>query len=143
MTTPVRSLDDFFPTYLALLEAGDADGLGGLYTDDAVLTSSGGPAGTSWAVGRAEIVASLTAALAQYDIVTETPPAAPYDRRGDTLAARLGTFRSTIKARAGGPEAVLTVEAFEVLELSATDGWRYLADQSRVVSITTLPPLGT
>ena len=41
MTTPVRSLEDFFPTYLALLEAGDADGLGLLYAEQAVLTSFG------------------------------------------------------------------------------------------------------
>ena len=33
MTIPVWSLDEFFPTYLALLKAGDADSLGLLYAD--------------------------------------------------------------------------------------------------------------
>lgn len=133
-------LADFFPTYLALLEAGDADGLGMLYTEHAVLTSSGGPIGTSWAVGRAAIVANLASALQSYRVDNETQPTTPYDRRGDNLAARLGTFVSIIRPRAGGPSATLTVEAFEVLALSPTDGWQYLADQSRVVSITTPPP---
>lgn len=140
MTTPVTSLADFFPTYLALLEAGDAAGLGTLYTEHAVLTSSGGPAGTSWAVGRSAIEASLAAALKDYRVVNETEPTTPYEQRGAALAARLGTFVSTVTPRAGGPGAMLTVEAFEVLALSPTAGWQYLADQSRVVSITTLPP---
>lgn len=140
MSTPVTNLAEFFPSYLELLQAGDADGLGLLYTEQAVLTSSGGPAGTSWAVGRAAIVASLTEALQSYRVEDETEPTTPFDRRGDGLAARLGTFVATVTQRAGGPSARLTVEAFEVLALSPTAGWQYLADHSRVVSITMLPP---
>jgi len=124
VTTPVRSLEDFFPTYLALLEAGDADGLGLLYAEQAVLTSFGGPQGTTWSVGRERIVA-------------------PYDLRGGTLAGRLGTFESMIRPRAGGPETRLTVQAFEVLALSPTEGWQYLSDQSQVLTITTTPPRPT
>lgn len=137
----MTNLADFFPTYLALLKAGDAEGLGMLYTERAVLTSSGGPEGTSWAVGRSAIVASLASALQSYRVDDETPPSTPWDQRGD-LAARLGTFISTVTPRAGGPSATLTVEAFEVLRLSPTAGWQYLADQSRVVSITTTRPFG-
>lgn len=140
VTYPVESLQDFFPTYLALLEAGDAAGLGMLYTKDAVLTSSGGPGGTTWAVGRDEIVATLAAALAQFTVDTETPPDRPYDLRGASLAARLGTFTSTFTPKAGGPATEMTVEAFEVLALSPVEGWQYLADQSRAVSVTTSPP---
>jgi hypothetical protein len=140
VNVPVTDLDDFVPTSLALLEAADADGLGALYAEDAVLTSSGGPAGTSWAVGRAAIVANLAAALQTYRVDHETAPTTPYERRGDHLAARLGTFVSTVSPRSGGPGATLTVEAFEVLALSPSAGWQYLADQSRVVSITTHPP---
>lgn len=143
MTTPVRSLDDFFPTYLALLQAGDADGLGLLYADQAVLTSSGGPQGTTWSVGREQVVAGLAAALKDFQVVTEVPSTTPYDVRGDTLAARLGTFESTIRPRAGGPETQLTVQAFEVLALSPTEGWQYLSDQSQVLTITTTPPRPT
>ena len=143
VTTPVRSLDDFFPTYLALLQAGDADGLGLLYADEAVLTSFGGPQGTTWSVGRAQIVAGLAAALKDFEVVTEVPSTTPYDLRGDNLAARLGTFESTIRPRAGGPETQLTVQAFEVLALSPTEGWQYLSDQSQVLTITTTPPRPT
>jgi len=140
VTIPVRSLDDFFPTYLALLEAGDADGLGLLYAEQAVLTSFGGPQGTSWSVGRDQIVAGLAAALKDFEVVIEVPSTVPYDLRGGTLAGRLGTFESTIRPRAGGPEAQLTVQAFEVLALSPTDGWQYLSDQSQVLKVTTPPP---
>ena len=139
MTTPVWSLDDFFPTYLALLEAGDADGLGLLYAEQAVLTSFGGPQGTSWSVGRDEIVDGLSSALKDFEVVIEVPSTVPYELRGGTLAGRLGTFESTIRPRAGGPEAQLTVQAFEVLALSPTDGWQYLSDQSQVLKVTTPP----
>lgn len=138
MTPPVRSLDDFFPTYLALLEAGDADGLGLLYAERGVLTSSGGPEGTTWSVGRDEIVAGLAAALEDFEVVVEVPSTEPYEIRGD-LAGRLGTFESTIRPRAGGPETRLTVQAFEILALSPTAGWQYLSDQSRVLAVTTTP----
>lgn len=139
----MRSLDDFFPTYLALLEAGDADGLGLLYAEQAVLTSFGGPQGTTWSVGRDAIVAGLAAALQDFQIVTEVPSPTPYDVRGGTLAGRLGTFESTIRPRAGGSETRLTVQAFEVLALSPTEGWQYLSDQSQVLTITTTPPRPT
>jgi hypothetical protein len=139
VTTPVRSLDDFFPTYLALLEAADVDGLGLLYAEQAVLTSFGGPEGTTWSVGRDEIVAGLAAALKDFEIVVEVPSSVPYEVRGGTLAGRLGTFESTIRPRAGGPETQLTVQAFEVLALSPTAGWQYLSDQSQVLKVTTLP----
>lgn len=137
MITPVRSLDDFFPTYLGLLEAGDAVGLGDLYTEHAVLTSFGGPEGTSWSVGRTEIVAGLAAALAHYRVVIETPPSTPWDVRDGTSAARLGIFTSTVEPRAGGDPVVMTVQAFEVLRLSPTGGWQYLSDASQVLSVTT------
>jgi len=143
VTTPVRSLEDFFPTYLALLEAGDADGLGLLYAEQAVLTSFGGPQGTTWSVGRERIVAGLAAALKDFRIVTEVQSTTPYDLRGGTLAGRLGTFESMIRPRAGGPETRLTVQAFEVLALSPTEGWQYLSDQSQVLTITTTPPRPT
>lgn len=139
MTTPVRSLDDFFPTYLALLVAGDAAGLGQLYAERAVLTSFGGPQGTTWSVGRDEIVAGLAAALKDFEVVSEEPSTVPYDVRGGTLAGRLGIFESTIRPRAGGPEMQLTVQAFEVLALSPTAGWQYLSDQSQVLKVTTTP----
>jgi hypothetical protein len=139
VTIPVRSLDDFFPTYLALLESGDAEGLGLLYTEQAVLTSFGGPEGTTWSVGRNEIVAGLAAALKDFEVVIEVPSSTPYELRGDTLAGRLGTFRSTVRPRAGGPETQLTVQAFEVLALSPTAGWQYLSDQSQVLAVTTRP----
>ena len=74
----MRSLEDFFPTYLALLEAGDADGLGLLYAEQAVLTSFGGPQGTTWSVGRERIVAGLAAALKDFRIVTEVQSTTPY-----------------------------------------------------------------
>ena len=137
MVTPVRSLDDFFPTYLQLLEAGDAAGLGELYTEHAVLTSYGGPEGTSWSVGRTEIVAGLAAALADYRVLIETPSTAAWDVRDGVRAARLGTFTSTIEPRAGGDQVVMTVQAFEVLELSPTAGWQYLSDASQVLTVTT------
>ena len=98
MTTPVWSLDDFFPTYLALLEAGDADGLGLLYAEQAVLTSFGGPQGTSWSVGRDEIVDGLSSALKDFEVVIEVPSTVPYELRGGTLAGRRGTIESTITA---------------------------------------------
>ncbi|HEY5820517.1 MAG TPA: nuclear transport factor 2 family protein [Propionibacteriaceae bacterium] len=139
MPAPVTSLSDFFPTYLARLEAGDTEALGLLYAENAVLTSVGGPQGDEWCVGRDQIVASLAAALKRFTIVTETPPTSAYELRGNTLAARFGTFSSTAEPKAGGPSLHLTVDAIEVLALSPTDGWRYLADQSRVTSITTLP----
>ena len=139
----MRSLEDFFPTYLALLEAGDADGLGLLYAERAVLTSFGGPQGTTWSVGRERIVAGLAAALKDFRIVTEVQSTTPYDLRGGTLAGRLGTFESMIRPRAGGPETRLTVQAFEVLALSPTEGWQYLSDQSQVLTITTTPPRPT
>ena len=107
----MRSLDDFFPTYLALLEAGDADGLGLLYAEQAVLTSFGGPQGTTWSVGRERIVAGLAAALKDFRIVTEVQSTTPYDLRGGTLAGRLGTFESTIGPRAGGLSSSATAAA--------------------------------
>jgi hypothetical protein len=136
MTIPVWSLDEFFPTYLALLQTGDADSLGLLYAERAVLTSTGGPDGQEWAVGREQIVASLRAALQQYNFITETAATNDYELRGDSLAARFGIFQSTIAPKAGGPSMDLTVEAIEVYALSPTDGWQYISDQSRVVFIT-------
>lgn len=141
MTTPVTNLADFFPTYLDLLKGGDADGLGALYSENAVLTSSGGPTGSMWAVGRDEIVAGLAAALENYRVDDERELPSPYERRGGSLAARMVTFVSTITPRSGGPSATLTVEAFEVLALSPTAGWQYLTDQARVLSVTTPPKL--
>ena len=136
MTIPVWSLNEFFPTYLALLKAGDARSLGELYAENAVLTSTGGPAGDEWAVGRDQIVASLSAALQQYNFETERASTNDYELRGDNLAARFGTFQSTIEPRAGGHSVHLTVEAIEILALSTTQGWQYISDQSRVVFIT-------
>ncbi|HEY5785030.1 MAG TPA: hypothetical protein VIT65_09660 [Microlunatus sp.] len=143
MTTPVRSLDDFFPTYLALLQAGDADGLGLLYAEEAVFTSIGGPQGDSWSVGRAQIVAGLAEGLRDFQVVAETPPMTPFDIRGGTLAARLGIFEAKVRPRTGGAEIQLTVQAFEVLTLSPTAGWQYLSDQTQVLEITTTPPRQT
>ena len=111
-----------------------------MYAEQAVLTSFGGPQGTSWSVGRDQIVAGLAAALKDFEVVIEVPSTVPYDLRGGTLAGRLGTFESTIRPRAGGPEAQLTVQAFEVLALSPTEGWQYLSDQSQVLKVTTPHP---
>lgn len=138
MTAPVTDLADFFPTYLALLQAGDAQGLGTLYTEHAVLTSSGGPLGPSWSVGRTSIVANLTDALLEYRVDDETEPDAPYELRGRHLAARNGTFVATVTPKVGGPSVRLTVEAFEVLTFSPAIGWQYLADHARIVA-TTIP----
>lgn len=136
-TAPVWSLDDFFGAYLALLEAGDAAGLGELYEDHAVLTSTGGPSGDTWAVGRDQIVAMFEQTLATVTIDGEVPPTTPYERRGDRLAARFGTFHSTVTDKQTGQTAHLTVEAVELLARSETLGWRYIADQTRIISITT------
>ena len=136
----MTELADFFPTYLALLEAGDATALGALYTEDAVMTSTGGPTGDSWEVGRRQIVASLGLALHEFVIDSETPPPQAYHVRDDRLAARFATFRSTATPRAGGSPIVMTVDSTEVLALDPVAGWQYLVDQSRVVSVTTPPP---
>jgi ketosteroid isomerase-like protein len=140
VTTPVHSLDDFFATYLALLKAGDVDGLGALYTEQAVMSTTGSPSGDTWAVGREQIVAGLRAALATATVDDEVPPTTPYERRGDDLAARFGTFRSTITEHATHQTVQLEVDAVELFQLSPTAGWQYLADQTRIVSITTPPP---
>jgi ketosteroid isomerase-like protein len=136
-TAPVRSLDDFFGAYLAVLEAGDAAGLGDLYEDHAVLTSTGGPGGDTWAVGRDQIVAMFQQTLATVTIDDEVPPTSPYERRGDNLAARFGIFHSTVTDKQTGQTVHLTVEAVELLARSETMGWRYIADQTRIISVTT------
>ena len=137
MTFPVKSLDQFSSTYLAFLQAGDAQALGALYAEGAVLTSIGGPDGNTWAVGRHQIVAALREALTNYTVLTESPPSAAYELRGTNLAARYGRFTSTIQPKAGGPAVQLSVDAFEVLRLSPIEGWQYLADQSQVLPPTT------
>jgi ketosteroid isomerase-like protein len=138
-SSPVWALEDFFGTYLALLEAGDADGLGALYTENAVLTSTGGPSGDTWAIGRDEIVATFRQTLAKITVDDEVPPKSAYERRGDQLAARFGRFHSTITDKQTGQTMELTVEAVELLELSETMGWQYIADQTRIISVTTPP----
>ncbi len=135
ITIPVMSLDDFFPIYLELLRRGEVQALGRLYADDAVLTSTEGPEGTTWSVGRAQIVANLEDALRRYRVIDETPPDSPFDVRGN-LAARCGTFSSTIEPVHSGPRVTLDVEAFEVFSFTEADGWRYLADHTRVLSAT-------
>jgi ketosteroid isomerase-like protein len=136
VTIPVWSLADFFDTYLALLEDGDAEGLGALYAEDAVMSTTGA-AGDSWAVGRDQIVAGLRQSLATARVVGETPPTTPYEMRGDDLAARFGTFESTVTIIATNRTVTLHVESVELFRLSPTAGWQYLADQTKILPLTT------
>lgn len=137
MTIPVRSLDDFFGTYLGLLKAGDAERLGELYVPEAVVSVTGGPTGDSWAVGRRAIVDQFRDTFEEATIDDEIPPTSAYQRRGDDLAARFGTFRSTVTEKSTGQTIHLRVDSVEILRLSPTAGWQYLADQTHIVSITT------
>jgi hypothetical protein len=139
VTIPVFGLDEFFATYTALLEAGDAVGLGALYTQAAVVSVSGAPSGDSWAVGRAEIVAQFQATFAAATIDRESKPTHRYERRGDDLAARFGRFRSTVTDKSSGAKLHLVVDSVEILGLSPNEGWQYLADQTHIVSITRTP----
>ncbi len=140
MGAPVWSLDDFSAVYLALLKSGDAVGLGQLYTRQAVLTTTGGPFGSSWVVGREQIVAMISGALSQYTVIDQTVPAAPFEYHGPAQAARNGTFQSTVLMKSTGERIEMTVAAFEVFGRTADQGWQYLADHSTVTSITRFPP---
>lgn len=142
MGEPVWSLDEFSDVYLALLKAGDAAGLGRLYVERAVLTTTGGPFGSSWVVGRDQIVTMIGQALGQYTVDDQTIPSAPFEYHGDAQAARCGTFESTVAIKASGQRMQMTVSAFEVFGLSPDQGWQYLADHSTVTSITRFPPVG-
>lgn len=142
MGEPVWSLDEFSAVYLARLKAGDAAGLGQLYVESAVLTTTGGPFGSSWVVGRQQIVAMIAEAMSRYTVDDQTVPAAPFEYHGADQAARCGTFDSTMTVRATGQRVTMTVAAFEVFGRSADEGWQYLADHSTVTSITKGPPVG-
>lgn len=142
MGEPVWSLDDFSAVYLARLKSGDAVGVGQLYVESAVLTTTGGPFGSSWVVGRDQIVAMIAEALAQYTVDNQTVPTAPFDYHGPEQAARCGTFESTLTVRATGDRMTMTVSAFEVFGRTDDQGWQYLADHSTVTSITKSPPAG-
>lgn len=115
MGAPVWSLDDFSAVYLALLKSGDAVGLGQLYTEQAVLTTTGGPFGSSWVVGREQIVAMISGAMSQYAVGGQTIPAAPFEYHGPDQAARCGTFESTLTVKSTGERIAMTVSAFEVV----------------------------
>ena len=131
MTAIVESLEDFFPTYLDRLLAKDIEGLGALYSEGASLSSTRGPDGAFWAVGRDAIKDYLAAMARLYDVVSETPPTAAYQVRDDSLAWRHGCFTAFLTGRDEGPVRKVSVEAFEVLILSPVEGWQYLVDQSR------------
>ena len=138
----VWSLDEFSAVYLDLLRSGDAAGLGQLYIEPAVLTTTGGPFGSSWVVGREQIVGMIGEAMRQYTVDDQTVPAAPFEYHGPDEAARFGTFESTMTVRSTGERITMTVSAFEVFGRSADQGWQYLADHSMVTSITRFPPAG-
>jgi hypothetical protein len=140
MAEPVWSLDEFSAVYLTLLEAGDAAGLGRLYTEHAVLTTTGGPFGSTWVVGREQIVEMIGQDLGRYTVDKQTTPDAGFQYHGDAQAARCGTFESTVTLKATGQKMQLTVAAFEVFGRSRSQGWQYLADHSDVTSITRFPP---
>ncbi|WP_395726124.1 YybH family protein [Nakamurella sp.] len=142
MGTPVRSLDDFSAVYLDRLKSGDAGGLGELYVESAVLTTTGGPFGSSWVVGRDQIVAMIAEAMATYTVDDQTVPAAPFEYHGPDQAARVGTFESTMTVKATGERLTMTVSAFEVFGRTTDQGWQYLADHSTVTSITSNPAVG-
>ena len=72
MGEPVWSLDDFSAVYLDRLQSGDAAGLGYLYVESAVLTTTGGPFGSSWVVGREQIIAMIAQAMTQYTVDEQT-----------------------------------------------------------------------
>lgn len=133
-------LDDFFDTYRAMLIAGDVEGLGRLYTENAVFSSIDGPDGDQWQVGREAIVAGIRDSLTHAKVRSETPPTTPYDRRGDDLAARFGTFEATAEPVGGGHEMNLTVRSIEIFAFDPVEGWRYLADETQILSITTTRP---
>lgn len=136
MAEPVWSLDDFSAVYLDRLKSGDAAGLGQLYVESAVLTTTGGPFGSSWVVGRDQIVAMIAETMTQYSVDGQTAPTAPFEYHGPDQAARFGTFESTLTVKATGQRITMTVSAFEVFGRTADHGWRYLADHSTVTSIT-------
>lgn len=142
MGEPVWSLDDFSAVYLDLLKSGDAAGLGELYVASAVLTTTGGPFGSSWVVGREQIVAMISEAMAQYTVDDQTVPAAPFEYHGPDQAARVGTFESAMTVKATGERLTMTVSAFEVFGRTSDQGWQYLADHSTVTSITSSPAAG-
>jgi hypothetical protein len=142
MGEPVWSLDDFSAVYLDRLQSGDAAGLGYLYVESAVLTTTGGPFGSSWVVGREQIIAMIAQAMTQYTVDEQTVPAAPFEYHGPDQAARSGTFESTMTVKATGERLTMTVAAFEVFGRSADQGWQYLADHSTVTSITSSPAAG-
>jgi ketosteroid isomerase-like protein len=142
MGEPVWSLDEFSAVYLGLLKSGDAAGLGRLYVESAVLTTTGGPFGSSWVIGRDQIVAMIGEAMTQYSVDDQTVPTAPFEYHGPDQAARCGTFDSTLTIKSSGERMTMTVSAFEVFGRTADQGWQYLADHSTVTSITRSPAAG-
>lgn len=134
MIAPVMQLEEFTPLFHSLLRAEDAAGLGELYCDNAILTTVDGPFGDAWVVGRSAIVGMITGALSRYSMVEQAVVASTIDRRGDDQAARFMTFESTVQSKQGGNRFTMTVNAIEIFE--RRPGWKYLADHSRVVSIT-------
>ncbi len=134
MVEPVLHLEEFTSTFHSLLAAGDAAGLGELYSENAILTTTDGPFGDSWVVGRSAIVGLIGDALSRYTMVEQVVLNSDIQYRGDDQAARFMTFESTVRAKEDGELFTMTVSAVEVFE--RRPGWKYLADHSRVVSIT-------
>lgn len=134
MIAPVLQLAEFTPIFHSLLRAGDAESLGELYADNAILTTIDGPFGNAWMVGRPAIVGMIAGALARYTMIEQSVVASAIDHRGDDQAARFMTFESTVESKQNGDRFTMTVNAVEIFE--RRPGWQYVADHSRVVSIT-------
>lgn len=134
MIAPVRQLEEFTPIFHSLLRAEDAEGLGELYCENAVLTTVDGPFGDAWVVGRPAIVGMISSALSRYRMIEQSVVNSTIDHRGGDQAARFLTFESTVESKTDGDRFTMTVSAVEIFE--RRPGWQYLADHSRVVSIT-------
>lgn len=134
MIPPVMQLEEFTPLFHSLLRAEDAEGLGELYADNAILTTTNGPFGDAWVIGRTAIVGMISEALSRYTMVEQSVLNSKIQRRGNDQAARFLTFASTVRAKEDGNQFTMTVSAVEIFE--RRPGWMYVADHSRVVATT-------
>lgn len=134
MIPPVMQLEEFTPLSHSLLRAEDAEGLGELYADNAILTTTDGPFGDAWVIGRTAIVGMISEALSRFSMVRQRVLESNLEHRGDNEAARFLTFDSTVREKESGDQFTMTVAAVEIFE--RRPGWKYLADYSRVVATT-------
>jgi hypothetical protein len=136
VTNPVKSIEDFFPTYLDLLKARDIESLGALYREDATLCSPQGLAGPIWAIGRKAIKEYFCSLPKTLQVIWESQPTESYNLHDDILAWRHCEFVAGFTESPEGLVREIHVEAFELLMWSSVEGWQYLVDQSRVLPST-------